>query len=55
MTLLLQGGTVVDPSQKLEKRLDLLVEKGRVAALGKIKPGPIPWSSEPAIRPERRV
>ncbi|MCH8321114.1 MAG: amidohydrolase family protein, partial [Acidobacteria bacterium] len=38
MTLLLQGGTVVDPSQKLEKRLDLLVEKGRVAALGKIKP-----------------
>jgi len=38
MTLLLQGGSVVDPSQKLEKRLDLLVEKGRVAALGKIKP-----------------
>ena len=38
MTLLLQGGTVVDPSQKIEKRLDLLVEKGRVAALGKIKP-----------------
>ncbi len=38
MTLLLQGGTVVDPSQKIEKRLDLLVEKGRVAALGKIQP-----------------
>jgi len=38
MTLLLQGGTVVDPSQKIEKRLDLLVEKGRVAALGEIKP-----------------
>ena len=38
MTLLLQGGTIVDPSQKIEKRLDLLVEKGRVAALGKIKP-----------------
>ena len=37
MTLLLQGGTVVDPSQKIDKRLDLLVEKGRVAALGKIK------------------
>ncbi len=37
MTLLLQGGTVVDPSQKIEKRLDLLVDKGRVAALGKIK------------------
>jgi dihydroorotase len=38
MTLLLQGGKVVDPSQKIEKKLDLLVEKGRVAALGKIKP-----------------
>ena len=37
MTLLLKGGSVVDPSQKLEKNLDLLVEKGRVAALGKIQ------------------
>ena len=37
MTLLLKGGSVVDPSQKLEKKLDLLVEKGRVAALGKIQ------------------
>lgn len=38
MTLLLQGGKVVDPSQKIEKKLDLLVEKGKVSALGKIKP-----------------
>ena len=38
MTLLLTGGTIVDPSQKMEKRLDLLVEKGRVAGLGKINP-----------------
>jgi len=37
MTLLLKGGSVVDPSQKLEKKLDLLVEKGRVAGLGKIQ------------------
>ncbi len=37
MTLLLKGGSVVDPSQKLEKKLDLLVEKGRVASLGKIQ------------------
>ncbi len=37
MTLLLKGGSVVDPSQKLEKKVDLLVEKGRVAGLGKIQ------------------
>ncbi|MCZ6877173.1 MAG: dihydroorotase [Acidobacteria bacterium] len=37
MTLLLKGGSVVDPSQKLEKKLDLLVEKGIVAGLGKIQ------------------
>ncbi|MDA2923570.1 dihydroorotase [Acidobacteria bacterium AH-259-L09] len=37
MTLLLKGGTVVDPRQKLKKKRDLLVEKGRVAALGEIR------------------
>ena len=37
MTLLLKGGRVVDPSQKLEKKVDLLVEKGKVADLGKIQ------------------
>ena len=37
MTLLLKGGTVVDPSQQVEKRLDLLVERGKVAGLGTIR------------------
>ncbi|MFQ5928963.1 MAG: dihydroorotase [Acidobacteriota bacterium] len=37
MTLLLKGGTVVDPRQKLKKKRDLLVEKGKVAALGEIR------------------
>lgn len=38
MTILLQAGTVVDPSQGLCKRSDLLIEKGRIAGLGKIQP-----------------
>ena len=38
MTLLLQGGKVVDPSQGLCKRSDLLIQKGRIAGLGKIQP-----------------
>jgi len=37
MTLLLQGGQVVDPSQGLCKRSDLLIEKGKIAGLGKIQ------------------
>lgn len=37
MTLLLQGGKIVDPSQKLEKKADILIEKGRVAGIGKIR------------------
>ena len=37
MTLLLRGGTIVDPVQGLEKRADLLVEKGKVARLGRIR------------------
>ena len=36
--MLLKGGTLVDPSQKLKRKLDLLVEKGKVARLGKIQP-----------------
>ena len=35
MTLLLKGGTVVDPKQGIEKKADVLVEKGQVKALGK--------------------
>ncbi|MEE8348820.1 MAG: dihydroorotase [Acidobacteriota bacterium] len=35
--MLLKGGTVVDPSQKMEGKLDLLVEKGKIARIGKIQ------------------
>jgi len=37
MTLLLKGGKVVDPSQGLCKQSDLLIEKGKIAGLGKIQ------------------
>jgi dihydroorotase len=37
MTILLKGGKVVDPSQGLCKRADLLIEKGKIAGLGKIQ------------------
>ena len=41
MTLLLQGGTVVDPSQDLDQvELDLLIEGGSIADLGRIEPRP---------------
>ncbi|HUF76594.1 MAG TPA: amidohydrolase family protein, partial [Longimicrobiales bacterium] len=33
--LLLRGGRVIDPSQKLDERLDVLLVDGRVAKLGK--------------------
>ncbi len=33
--LLLQGGRVIDPSQNLDGEADLLIENGKVAALGK--------------------
>ena len=35
--MLLRRGTVVDPSQKIKRKTDLLVEKGKVAGLGKIQ------------------
>ena len=34
MSLLLKGGTVVDPSQQLEDVLDLLIDEGRITGLG---------------------
>lgn len=37
MTLLFQGGKIVDPSQKLEKRADLLIERGKIAVVGKVR------------------
>ncbi|MBP1729004.1 MAG: dihydroorotase, multifunctional complex type, partial [Deltaproteobacteria bacterium] len=35
MSLLIKGGRVIDPSQKIDATLDLLVENGRVKELGK--------------------
>ncbi|MGH9338995.1 MAG: dihydroorotase [Acidobacteriota bacterium] len=37
MTLLVAGGRIVDPSQRLEKKADLLIEKGKIAGLGKVQ------------------
>ncbi len=37
MALLIRGGKIVDPSQKLDQKADLLVEKGRVVGLGRIR------------------
>ena len=36
MSLLLRGGRVVDPSQDLDRRADLLIEDGRVAGVGNL-------------------
>src|SRR6187549_2671151 len=33
-SLLIQNGTILDPSQKLERKADLLVRDGKVAAIG---------------------
>ena len=38
MTVLLQGGKVVDPTQGIEKQADLLIRGGKIAGIGKIKP-----------------
>ena len=35
MSLLIKGGRVIDPSQKIDATLDILVENGRVKELGK--------------------
>jgi dihydroorotase len=41
MKLLLSGGRIVDPSQDLDEQMDILIEKGRIAAIGRNiqKPG----------------
>ncbi len=39
MKILLKGGLIIDPSQGLEATLDLLIEEGRIKALGKDLPG----------------
>src|SRR5688572_28484764 len=33
-SILIQNGTILDPSQKLERKADLLVRDGKVAAIG---------------------
>src|SRR5262245_64112211 len=33
-TLLIQNGTILEPSRKLEKRADLLIRDGKIAAIG---------------------
>ena len=35
MTMLLKGGRVIDPSQKIDDILDLLIEDGKIAAVGR--------------------
>ncbi len=35
MTMLLKGGRVIDPSQKIDDILDVLIEGGKIAALGR--------------------
>lgn len=43
MSLLIRNGRVVDPSQKLDKKADVLVEDGRIAKIGSI---PAPRGAE---------
>src|ERR1700678_1263837 len=33
-SLLIQNGTILDPSQKLQRRADLLIRDGKIAAIG---------------------
>jgi dihydroorotase-like cyclic amidohydrolase len=33
-TLLIQNGTILDPAQKLQRKADLLLRDGKVAAVG---------------------
>ncbi|MGR8946556.1 MAG: dihydroorotase [Gammaproteobacteria bacterium] len=39
MSICLKGGRVIDPANKLDKRIDLYIEDGVVLALGKAPPG----------------
>ena len=34
-TLLITNGTVIDPSQNIDARMDLLIRDGKIAAIGK--------------------
>jgi len=35
MTTLLRGGRVIDPSQKIDDVMDVLIEGGKIAATGR--------------------
>ena len=35
MKYLIQGGRVIDPANKMDKKADVLVENGKIAAVGK--------------------
>ncbi|HVO68089.1 MAG TPA: dihydroorotase [Syntrophales bacterium] len=35
MTLLLKGGRIIDPSQNLDAQMDLIIENGKIAKIGK--------------------
>ena len=35
MKYLIQGGRVIDPANKIDKKADVLVENGKIAAVGK--------------------
>jgi dihydroorotase len=35
MTLLLKGGRIIDPSQTMDDKLDLIIEKGKIARIGR--------------------
>lgn len=37
MTLLIRNGTIIDPSQKLKKKSDIVLDRGKIVGLGKIK------------------
>ena len=47
MKILLKGGRVIDPSQKLDDDLDILIDNGVIAALGKdLLPAPKPRKAD---------
>ena len=47
MGLLLKGGLLLDPTQNLEERRDLLIEDGRLAVLG--APGSVPGEAHQVV------
>ncbi len=53
MSLLIQGGLVVDPAQELSEPRDLLIEDGRIAALS--PPGTIPAEGRRVITAQNLV